>query len=157
MISASGAKSLHWTFHVRAKMRQYHLSAQRVKAILHSPKRVEEGVATKTIAAMKPVSVSLVNGRESWSQEHWVMVQDKGGKRIVISAWRYPGVTKPRSAVAMQMLKHELNDYAKTIVPEPRKEWRIGVPKRKLAVPKNWKWMRRPFKKPTGPRAVQLD
>ena len=38
-------KKLEWTRHSRAKMRFYGLSEQRVKRVLHTPKRIEEGVA----------------------------------------------------------------------------------------------------------------
>ena len=93
---------LQWTLHARAKMNHYRLSPARVRHVLHSPKRVEEGVAPKTVAMMQPVSMKVVGKKESWSQEVWVMVQDAAGVRKVISAWRYPGVTKPRDAAFLQ-------------------------------------------------------
>lgn len=67
-------------------MRHYRLSEARVRRVMHSPARVEEGIAEKTIAFMQPAG----NGRT----EIWVMVQDERTRRKVISAWRYPGRTK---------------------------------------------------------------
>ena len=71
---------LQWTLHARAKMNHYRLSPARVRHVLHSPKRVEEGVAPKTVAMMQPVSMKLVGRKESWTQEIWVMVQDAAGR-----------------------------------------------------------------------------
>ena len=105
---------LQWTLHARAKMNHYRLSPARVRHVLHSPKRVEEGVAPKTVAMMQPVSMKLITAKtggaqkESWTQEIWVMVQDVADARKVISAWRYPGVTKPRDAA---FLKKEYGEF----------------------------------------------
>ena len=100
-------KTLAWTHHARAKMRFYKLSEQRVRRVLHSPKRVEEGVAPKTIAVMQPSSIS----KASWSYEIWVMVQDKAQERLVISAWRYPGMSKPRSLATLNQMQQEYEEY----------------------------------------------
>lgn len=114
---------LQWTLHARAKMNHYRLTPARVRHVLHSPKRVEEGVAPKTVAMMQPVSMKTMGSRtisssaagakkESWTQEVWVMVQDSaGGGRKVISAWRYPGVTKPRESA---FLKKEYGEFLST-------------------------------------------
>ena len=99
---------LQWTLHARAKMNHYRLSPARVRHVLHSPKRVEEGVAPKMVAMMQPVSMKLLGKKESWTQEIWVMVQDVANARKVISAWRYPGVTKPRDAA---FLKKEYGEF----------------------------------------------
>jgi len=124
---------LEWTLHARAKMNHYRLSPARVRHVLHSPKRIEEGVAPKTVAMMQPASLKTTGSRvagaggrmgmgsgrfatspastarqESWTQEIWVMVQDAAGTRKVISAWRYPGVTKPRDAA---FLKKEYGEF----------------------------------------------
>jgi hypothetical protein len=42
-----------WTKHSQAKMRQYMLSESRVKRVIRNPKRVEEGIAPKTLASMQ--------------------------------------------------------------------------------------------------------
>ena len=103
-----------WTNHCVKKMLFYGLSEARVRRVLKSPKRIEEGVAERTTAVMQPSSVKRVNKKEAWSQEIWVMYQEKsqkakvqsqksghkdndfvGRKKIIISTWRYPGMTKP--------------------------------------------------------------
>lgn len=85
-------------------MEYYRLSPARVRRIMHSPKRVEEGVAPSTVAMMQPASMKVSAKRGSkagvWTQELWVMVQDSPKRRTVISAWRYPGVSKPRGEIA---------------------------------------------------------
>jgi hypothetical protein len=99
---------LQWTLHARAKMNHYRLTPSRVRHVLHSPKRVEEGVAPKTVAMMQPVSIKVIGKKESWTQEIWVMFQDAADVRKVISAWRYPGVTKPRDTL---FLKKEYGEF----------------------------------------------
>lgn len=122
----SRSKTLHWTFHARAKMNFYKLSEQRVRQVLHCPKRIEEGVAPKTTAMMQPVSVKRVKSQESskmqetWIQEIWVMVEKRRqGSSVrgqettkVISAWRYPGMSKPRSEVLKNALRQEYGEYS---------------------------------------------
>ena len=98
-------KALHWTSHSKNKMRHYGLSEGRVKRVLHSPKRVEEGVAPGTAAYMQSVG-SAKNPRELW-----VMVADTPKLRKIISAWRYPGITKPRSDMTRQIMKRELEEF----------------------------------------------
>jgi len=39
------AREISWTHHAQAKMAFYKLSEQRVMRVVHSPKRIEEGVA----------------------------------------------------------------------------------------------------------------
>jgi hypothetical protein len=103
---------LSWTLHAQMKMGHYRLSAARVRRVLHAPKRVGEGVAPKTVAMMQPASfVQTAHGTESWAQEIWVMVQDTGKNRKVISAWRYPGVTKPRSTAALGLMRREYDEF----------------------------------------------
>ena len=108
----------HWTNHVKMKMRHYGLSAQRIRTVIKRPLRVETGIAENTIAVMQPQSTrrDRVSGKKTWTSEIWVMYQlGKGQNKMqdvdvpaslvgifqpqkkarVISAWRYPGVTKP--------------------------------------------------------------
>ena len=107
---------LLWTSHAKSKMAYYRLSEQRVRSVLHSPKRIEEGVAPKTIAVMSPVSVKYVvpkDGglrKEVWNQEIWAMVQDAPTGRKIISAWRYPGMSKVRSEI-VDIMKTEYQSY----------------------------------------------
>ncbi len=66
---------------------------------------------------MQPASIKTTAGRagsakkETWTQEIWVMIQDTGKVRKVISAWRYPGVTKARSAASTAFLKNEYAEF----------------------------------------------
>lgn len=93
------------------KMAFYRLSESRIKRVLRNPKRTEEGVALDTIASMQR------NDGKKRKEEIWVMWQkqtqsarrlnskgitrskttglktQKLGKIIIISAWRYPGVS----------------------------------------------------------------
>ncbi len=118
------ARQVLWTRHAQAKMAFYKLSEQRVARVMHSPKRTEEGVAPKTVAMMQPASIKTMAGRpafakkvdetskkETWSQEIWVMVQDLGKQRKIISAWRYPGMTKPRSEDSLDLLRREYREF----------------------------------------------
>lgn len=92
-----------WTNHVSEKMRYYGLSEGRVRRVLNSPKRLEEGVAPGTTAAMQP------GGTAKHPYEVWVMYQkvkskaqslkSKTYKKRIISAWKYPGISKPRGEV----------------------------------------------------------
>jgi hypothetical protein len=119
----SKAKQVLWTHHAQAKMAFYKLSEQRVARVMHSPKRIEEGVAPKTVAMMQPASIKTTVARpsltiqegpkakETWSQEIWVMVQDLGKQRKIISAWRYPGMTKPRSEDSLDVLRREYREF----------------------------------------------
>ncbi|MBI4262334.1 hypothetical protein HY624_02305 [Candidatus Uhrbacteria bacterium] len=86
-------ETLHWTKHALEKMRFYGLSEARVKRVLESPERREEGIAENTVACMQPT------GSTKHPTEIWVMVTEKKGKRRLVSAWRYPGRTKPRDPV----------------------------------------------------------
>ena len=102
-------------------MRYYGLSENRVLRILRNPKRVESGIAENTTAAMQRA------GSIKHPYEIWMMHQTKlkrpaspnaslGGQRakgkskkdyllnkekqlVIISAWKYPGVTKPGSEI----------------------------------------------------------
>ncbi len=92
---------LVWTNHIAKKMMFYGLSATKVKSVLFRHDREEEGIAPDTIAVMKR------SGSAKHPYEIWVMYQDKevmqdgikNKRRVVITAWRYPGVSKPREAI----------------------------------------------------------
>lgn len=95
-------RKLHWTEHSKIKMRQYGLSKSKLIQLLHKPERRELGIVPGTNAVMQPnksyskAKVHKPNG------EIWLMykdVKDPSGRsgqvlRKIISAWRYPGVTK---------------------------------------------------------------
>lgn len=106
------SQDIIWTKHAKAKMRFYRLSEQRVRRVLNSPKRTEEGIAPNTVAMMQPASIKTKDGKQTWSQEIWVMVQEKRqgesgkGKVIkIISAWKYPGRTKPGEPLPEEILR----------------------------------------------------
>jgi hypothetical protein len=100
-------KQFSWTVHIKNKMLYYGLSEQQIRKVLKSPDRVEEGVAEATSAAMKR------RGTKKTPEELWVMfaerkkirptaginLDSKKGRLIMISAWRYPGVTKPGASI----------------------------------------------------------
>lgn len=123
MMFLNKSKKIVWTTHAKAKMQFYKLSPARVRSVLYAPKRIEEGVAPKTVAMMQPTACrSIKEGergmrgargsrQETWSQEIWVMFQDSPQERKIISAWRYPGVTKPKSAVLRTMARQEFEEY----------------------------------------------
>jgi len=80
-------------------MRQHGLSESRVKRVINSPKRVEEGIAERTIALMQPA------GTDKHPYEIWVMLHDTPKRRNVVSAWRYPGKTKPGELLPEEIMK----------------------------------------------------
>lgn len=92
-----------WTRHIIKKMMFYGLSATKVKSVLSRYDRLEPGIAPNTVAVMKK------SGSTKNPQEIWAMYQDKeislGGiktmQRVVITAWRYPCVSKPREAIPL--------------------------------------------------------
>ncbi|HLC99615.1 MAG TPA: hypothetical protein VJC11_01480 [Patescibacteria group bacterium] len=76
-----------WTQHVQQKMMYYGISESLIKRISRFPKRSGEGIAPGTIAAMQPTS------NKKKPQEIWVMYQKIGDRKLIISAWRYPGIS----------------------------------------------------------------
>ncbi len=79
---AAGTGQYQFTMHAQYKMRQYGLSEQRVKSVIRSPKRREEGIVKDTVAVMQPVSVKRsTDGKEAWKQEIWVMFVVKGARQ----------------------------------------------------------------------------
>ena len=105
MISFQEIKPLKWTSHAKMKMAYYRLSEGRVRRVLHSPRRIEEGIAENTIALMQPASMTkTTKGAEDWNQELWVMIVETPNERRVISAWRYPGKTKPGDPIPQEIL-----------------------------------------------------
>lgn len=120
-----------WTRHGLRKMRFYKLSEQRVRRILNSPHRVEEGVAPNTIAMMQAA------GSKKHPYEIWTMMQksrikadrDANKRRYgirenprdnlrqsaivkVISAWKYPGRTKAGESLPFEIIR-EINEAVK--------------------------------------------
>ena len=85
-------------------MRQYGLSSQKIMGILRKPERSEIGIAPGTSAVMKTNKIFFrekkVTIKNAWARpqkspgEIWVMYRDNKDFRKIISAWRYPGVSK---------------------------------------------------------------
>ena len=126
-------KDFKWTRHIKDKMLFYHISEQKIKAILKSPDRREEGIAPNTSAVMKR------NDKPKRQEEIWMMYQsadrrtgekldvrgskkrhptfclphptDKAAARfILVSAWRYPGKSKPGKEIPIpEDILSELN------------------------------------------------
>ena len=113
MFKVKNDSKYHWTNHVVRKMAFYGLSPDRVKRVIRSPKRVEEGIAENTVAVMQPSTnlkkpsevrvmsqLSSKAGTLSERSESKGRSLDKLGtisqganRKIIISAWRYPGVS----------------------------------------------------------------
>ncbi|MFH1346794.1 MAG: hypothetical protein ABIH10_00910 [Spirochaetota bacterium] len=95
-----------WTKHSEAKMRFHGLSKQRVRRVLNSPKRIETGIAPNTAAMMQTA------GSKKHPHEIWVMIQNKRQAKSdkkqaitkIISAWRYPGTTKPGEPLPAEII-----------------------------------------------------
>jgi hypothetical protein len=111
----------YWTNHVKEKMLYYGLSDSLVKRILRFPKRTEEGIAPDTIAVMKSMG-SKKNPYEAWVmyqvrknvkkiKDDMIDILDKLSEKeildiikykpqiVIISAWKYPGVTEKRNEI----------------------------------------------------------
>ena len=71
----------------------YGLSAERIKRTMRNPQRTEKEVAPNTVAAMQPA------GTAKKPTEIWTMYQKKGNKKIIITAWRYPGISPIRERI----------------------------------------------------------
>lgn len=134
MLKAGKTGRYYFTLHSEYKMREYHLSRQRVIRIIRSPKRTETGIVENTIAVMQPAGnvAHSQAGKPTWKQEIWVMyrvsntkqdTRNKGGPpRIqypisnitqpelrIISTWRYPGVSPERDPIPADILREITN------------------------------------------------
>ena len=112
---ANNFRKIYWTEHSKIKMRQYGLSKQKLLRILYKPERKEQGIVPGTSAVMKTNPVKKTQGVfhgvgkafSKWQKprkapgEIWLMYKDVtvrnglGQERKIISAWRYPGISKP--------------------------------------------------------------
>ncbi len=92
-----------WTQHSQLKIKQYRLSKSKLLGILYKPERKELGIVPGTTAVMKTnlhksfttKKSKLVPWRKKVIGEVWLMYKDTKDTRKIISAWRYPGVSKP--------------------------------------------------------------
>ena len=99
-------KQIYWTEHSKIKMRQYGLSKTKLLQIMYKPQRKEKGIAAGTTAVMQTrkvfTSVKAIAARKTKLPppgEIWLMYKDVRGIRNIISAWRYPGISKPGEVV----------------------------------------------------------
>ena len=98
--------NLHWTEHSKIKMRQYGLSKSKLIKLLYKPERKEEGIVlgstalmqTNTLYSSRTANISF-GTRRKIPGEIWLMYQDIKNERKIISAWRYPGVSKPGDSI----------------------------------------------------------
>ncbi len=119
-LAAGKSGRYHFTLHSEYKMREYHLSRQRVIRIIRSPRRTETGIVENTVAVMQPASTKRTNGKETWTQELWVMYKVLGQGKLtkskleqalnqselkIISAWRYPGVSPERDPIPSEIIR----------------------------------------------------
>ena len=113
-------RKVTWTAHSEIKMRQYGLSRQKILQLLRKPERTEKGIAEGTSAAMRtnkkiehktrPLLQATWQPKKS-PGEIWLMYRDNKTERKIISAWRYPGITKPGEAIPVpQDILNELQN-----------------------------------------------
>lgn len=120
---AGNYRKLYWTEHSKIKMRQYGLSKQKLLGILAKPERKEQGIVPGTTAVMKTNKVFFKEKKISLSRawqkpqkapgEIWLMYKDVKismvPSRKIISAWRYPGISKPGEAIPIpEDIKNDL-------------------------------------------------
>ena len=95
----SSYKKIFWTEHSKIKMRQYGLSKQKLLGILRNPERKEKGIVDGTAAVMKTNKIFSLSKTKRAPGEIWLMYRDTKEFRKIISAWRYPGVSKPGESI----------------------------------------------------------
>ena len=102
-------RKFFWTEHSKIKMKQYGLSKQKLLSILAKPERREHSIVPGVQAVMRTnktfFKVKQITLAKAWQKprkapgEIWIMYKDNKEFRKIISAWRYPGVTKPGEAI----------------------------------------------------------
>lgn len=102
-------RELAWTTHAKFKMKYYGLSESRIKRVLRNPGRIEEGIAEGTIAMMQLGSTTSKKPYEIWVMTSQVKSEKSKGKSEanvrIISAWKYPGRTKPGEPLPQAILR----------------------------------------------------
>jgi len=94
-----------WTKHSERKMKYYQLSKSRILRIIKNPYRVEEGIAPKTIALMRPTKIKKINNKKTWREEIWAMIQKSENGLKIISAWRYPGQSPQTNPIPVEIIE----------------------------------------------------
>lgn len=110
-------KKIEWTAHSLMKMKQYGLSKSKLMKILYKPERKEQGIVPGTMAVMETKKIySNIKIKPATftkavrpSGEIWLMYKDSKLNRRIISAWRYPGISKPGEEIPVPKdIKEEL-------------------------------------------------
>ena len=86
-------KEFYWTNHIKRKMWYYGLGEGRLRRVLKSPSRREEGIAPKTVALMQIASSLARKQTEIWLMYQPASPAGKQKRKVMISAWRYPGIS----------------------------------------------------------------
>jgi hypothetical protein len=94
-----------WTKHVIDKMKYYQLSENQLKRVLRNYQRQEKGIAPGTIALMRPAGTKRPT-------EIWLMYQEIEGKKKIITAWRYPGISPSQNLPIPKEIVKELNTFS---------------------------------------------
>lgn len=77
--------------------------------IIRKPERKEKGIAPECIALMQTRKVYGKTVGQRPPGEIWLMYKDTKDFRKIISAWRYPGISKPGESVPIPAeIKEEL-------------------------------------------------
>jgi hypothetical protein len=132
-------KNFSWTQHIKNKMLFYGLSEQRIKNVFRDPRRKQEGVAQDTFAAMKRndrgkrkeeiwvmYKVAKKLSRNDADTKSRTNAENKSkiprnsallgprisaGRILMISAWRYPGISKPGAEIPIpEDILNEINE-----------------------------------------------
>lgn len=102
-------RKIHWTEHAQLKMKQYGLSKSKVLQLLRAPERTEQGIAENTMAVMQTNKLFSRSVAKRPAGEVWLMYTDQNDLRKIISAWRYPGISKPGENIPIpDEIKQEL-------------------------------------------------
>jgi hypothetical protein len=109
-------KEIHWTKHIKEKMKEYQLSEKRLLRVFRNPERKEEGIAPGTVAVMQTVG-------KKCPYEIWLMYQIKKSKIknqnakrekiIMISAWKYPGKSPSKKPPIPEEILENLDEILK--------------------------------------------
>ncbi len=77
--------------------------------ILQKPERKEPGIAEGTMAVMQTNKSFSKAKQKRAPGEIWLMYKDVKDIRKIISAWRYPGVSKPGDQIPIpESIKKEI-------------------------------------------------
>jgi predicted nucleotidyltransferase len=103
-------------------MKQYGLSKSKILGILRKPERKEKAIVPGLIAVMKTNKIFFKEKRITMSSvwknprkapgEIWIMYKDTKDLRKIISAWRYPGITKSGDEIP---IPEDIKNFIKSV------------------------------------------